>query len=155
MTQCPLLRRNVVEADKSILFTWRTEGTNPLFQQGDEITWSAHEEWFSNRITNLANLPFLAYERAGVVLSYCRIDVVQGTLRVSLMVSPVFRNQGIGKQVLADFLDYCRERVQSTEIYAVIHKLNAPSIRIFELCGFRFDIHLDEDFLQYVWNSGL
>ena len=148
-----LQRRNIVESDKSVLFTWRIEGTNPDFQRGTVFNWATHDSWFRKRMVESANLPFVAYEVEGNVVSYCRIDNDDGILMVSLIVSPLYRNQGMGQQSLRDFVDYCDGELGIHQMFALIHKLNAPSIRIFERIGFRYDIQLDSEFNRYVWIS--
>jgi RimJ/RimL family protein N-acetyltransferase len=145
-----VVRRPVTGSDMQIAYLWRSEHTESRFQQSTlPISWDTHKAWFEKRVKDSISEPFVAYESEGVVVAFCRLDEVEGLWRLSLTVSPAFRNKGVGYQVLKDFLTLTRDELGLSVLHAVIHKDNIPSLKLFQSLGFLPEGASDDDFTIY------
>lgn len=61
-----------------------------------------------------------------------------GTFEIHIVLSAAKRGRGFGKETLLRAIRYASLRLAAKRILAHIRKDNAPSLAVFQTCGFRY-----------------
>lgn len=135
--------RRVDDSDVFRLYRWYRdpETTRFFVSPKPDLTWNEHVEWF---IAELKNPNWHIGLWNGVPIGSVRAGkgVWVFAMSVSIVIAPEHRGVGHGARLLQRVSD-----VYPPPTSAVIHRLNAPSIRIFEKCGYQFKRS------EGVWNT--
>lgn len=135
--------RKATAEDCRRVFEWRNDPvTRAMFRNHDEVTWETHLRWFMARLTDANCLMLIAmHGRAGTKPAPCgvaRFDAVGGDLaEVSVNVSPAYRNQGLGTEILQQATREALKRWRW--VRADILPANVASFKAFLNAGYRPD----------------
>jgi RimJ/RimL family protein N-acetyltransferase len=130
----------LVNADDAVaLWRWRNDlETRRNSISTAELSLQEHMTWFEASLTNPARVIYVSEihgEKCGSI-RFDLIDTDKKLWRVSIMMSPEFRGRGLGNASLSLA---CAEMVRcysDCSFTAEARRFNAPSLRIFERCGF-------------------
>ena len=134
----PILHlRPVRFEDRGLIWQWanapdiRAASFHPEF-----ITWDEHSRWFAACLQNPHCIILVAEDKNGRAVGQVRFEPIGDGARVSISVDPAFRARGYGSWILREgLMVVARERDVQT-VHAYVKKGNAPSIRLFQGCGF-------------------
>ncbi len=132
------LRRVNVD-DAVALWRWRNDPeTRRNSISTAELSLQEHMTWFEASLTNPARVIYVSEFRGAKCGSvrFDLIDIAKNLWRVSITMSPEFRGRGLGSASLSLA---CAEMVRcygDCSFTAEARQFNAPSLRIFERCGF-------------------
>lgn len=117
------------------------------------IPWDEHKSWLRNRLKTLDELPFLAYLSEDELVAFARLEKYKDGYAISILVNPTRRGHGIGTYVVNDFKLKLNQICFDNPLYAVIHKENLASIRLFQRCGYQFYGFIDGNFYEFLFNG--
>ena len=127
----------------------------------DAVRWSethhpvdidCHNQWFPGVIQNPGHRLLIA-QFDGEPVGYLRLDIADGSGRVSIAVDSQHRGQGLGTSMLQRLVAELAHDVQIRDLTALVHRDNASSIRAFQRAGFQRVDGPRCDFANLVWNS--
>lgn len=141
-----ILRKATLD-DKEDLLRWRNDALTVANSfDSREIPFQEHEVWFNKALRDPNRLLLIGLEddnKIGMV----RFDCHGGYYEISINISPDFRGQGKGMQLLNESLHWVKGRV-----LARVKKENLSSIRFFEKAGFGFkkeeDDHIEFELIR-------
>lgn len=126
-------------SDIFLLYSWRNDKiTRKMSKNPRRIETKEHLTWFKS---NRANLQIAEID--GKTVGVVGINANSG--KVSINVAPEFRGKGYGKQML---ITACQGQ---SSLFAIIHKDNLASQKIFEAAGFiQNNQEENEEWLRYL-----
>lgn len=136
-TKTPLIAmtlRHVVDADCLPFFRWWSDRETQRFNGTPTfaLTFDAHLKWF---IDNYSNPDWYVGLVDGRPVGACRIEVNSKLLPfISIVLAPEERGHGYGTVLIREVSRRCVAKYG--EIYARIHRFNAPSICAFTKAGY-------------------
>ena len=111
------------------VWLWRNDPVaRAASRRTEEIGWETHAAWFP---AALQRTRMLIAELDGEPLGMARLDDSADGQTVSLNLAPERRGQGLGRRILQAV---CGDAAGA--LLAEIRDDNAPSLRIFQACGF-------------------
>ncbi len=129
-----LILRPAAMHDAELLHAWRND---PEVRQAShdqsEIDFESHQIWLKQSLENPDRRIFIA-ERDGVPVGTVRSDCSAGTFGLSWTIAPEFREQGLGKRMVALLV----AQIQGP-IRAEVRIGNVASVRIAEHVGMKLD----------------
>ena len=132
--------RNATLNDANDLFLWRNDEISRVNSgNSDQISWDEHKKWVSSRVATQSAEPFFIFHSNAEPVGTARYDLLIDTERsfeISLLVNPIFRNLGFGKQILKESLSVVTNLFPQNLVAARILPENSASIQIFMGCGF-------------------
>jgi UDP-2,4-diacetamido-2,4,6-trideoxy-beta-L-altropyranose hydrolase len=141
--------RRATYDDAMDVFDWRNdEQTRAMSKNSDIIDKDRHLAWFSAAISDPQRLILIGefcQEKIGMV----RFDYVDNGWDVSINVSPSMRGKGYGSSLLKEALRLLRNMGELGTVHAEVKTTNAPSVKVFEKCGF---VICDKD-NEYIYMS--
>ena len=142
--------RGLMMNDKKSIFEWSNDITTRKNSINKElISWENHSDWFKNRLNNpeYQNYIFCLKNKK---VGFLRLDKKDGFDKISFMVSPFFRGQGIGTLMIQNILNY----FPTKKFIAEVFRDNISSNKIFLKNNF-FRVHNQENnqINIYVWES--
>lgn len=116
------------------------------------IALTEHIEWFRKRKARLDSEPVYAYFSRKSFIGMVRLDLVSDVAyELSLIINPLYRGQGYGKLVLKDICEFfSRGMLMRYDLFAVVHRDNETSRRLFLSLGFR-PIGVEGNLLTYIF----
>lgn len=140
--------RGLMMNDKTSVFEWSNDKTtrkNSINQK--LISWENHTEWFNNRLNN-PELQSFIFCLKNKKVGFLRLDKKDGFEKISFMVSPFFRGQGIGSLMIQKILNY----FPAKKFIAEVLTDNINSNKIFLKNNFyRVDNQENNQINTYVW----
>ena len=131
--------RSVNLEDAVALWRWRNDPeTRHNSISTAELSLQEHMTWFEASLRNPARVIYVS-EFRGVKCGSVRfdfIDIDKNLWRVSIMMNPEFRGRGSGSASLSLACVEMERRYGDCSFTAEARPFNAPSLRIFERCGF-------------------
>lgn len=97
-------------------------------------------EWF--RQHNVGNHPLIVAEQDGQVAGYASLssyrdkEAYAATVELSVYVAPLFRRQGVARQLIAHILEDARSRDDIHTVISVITAGNEASVKLHKEFGF-------------------
>jgi UDP-2,4-diacetamido-2,4,6-trideoxy-beta-L-altropyranose hydrolase len=122
--------------DGETIWHWRSEIKTPVFlRSGETATLPDHLTWFAEALAATDRHLFIA-ETSGPVGHLRLDDLGAGRARVSIILAPQARGQGLAVPALAA-LGAEAAALGFVELIAEVHAENAASIRAFATAGFK------------------
>ena len=113
-----------------------------LITRADEFRTGPFKQrmWIAKKQVNPVEICFVASTDSQIVGSLDswtdrRRRVAHATC-FSMSVSPDWRGRGVGRSLLATFVDWVRKHPSLTRIELHVHSDNAAAIKLYESCGF-------------------
>lgn len=137
------------------LYRWRSDPFAQEHNPLDDVSFAV----FSERMRETVADPALLYSgpplrrvllRDGVLLASIGLSSINArmkTAQIGYQVSPEHRRQGVGTQVVRDFVHLIFSQTDLRKISALIADQNVPSCRLVERVGFQQEGLLREHFL--------
>ena len=140
--------REVTMNDYKILLIWRNDiDTRKNSHSMEPISEEKHKQWLSNVIDNVNRTIYL-FEINHNPVGTGRIDYDGELYELSWTVSPDYRGQGLGKQMVSRLVTL----LEGKKIRAEVKKSNIPSIKICEYVGMKFEKE-ENGILHYFRNT--
>jgi len=104
-----------------------------------EITVESRRQWFRQHRPD--KYPLMVHEQDGRVVAWVSFQAFYGraaydrTAEISIYILPELRGQGLGRALMAEALGVTKELDIKT-VVGFVFSHNAPSIRLFNSCGF-------------------
>ena len=102
------------------------------------FTFNEHNAWLQEKLSDNNCMLF--------VITLCLTNKFAGTIRfdrvsekqyeISILLSPVFHGQGIGKASLKESLDILKTHISEGTVIARVRPQNIRSMQLFKACGF-------------------
>jgi len=131
------LRRSTLN-DAYVLWLWRNDAeTRRVSLQNAPIEWLEHISWLQERLGDPSSLVLLAESAKGQPVGSVRFDTRDAwqTARLSFVLAPEARGQGLGRPLVVEGVRYLRASHPTTAIYADVDTVNARSLRVFRGAG--------------------
>jgi RimJ/RimL family protein N-acetyltransferase len=146
--------REATKADSSTLLRWRNDPvTRQWARSSDPIAVADHERWLDAVLVDSARLLYVL-DRDGQPVASVRFDQSRDSdaeAEVSIAVAPEARGQGVGTAALEVGADQVAATLPSvTQVLAVVHRDNEPSLRMFSKAGYRPRTPADPTWLELV-----
>lgn len=133
-------------SDARLLFDWRNDPlTRENSIQTSEVTWAQHQEWLDHSLKNDKREIWIAVV-AGQDVGMIRKDLGHIS-ELSWSVAPECRGQGLGSQILTQFV-----QKHPGSYKAKIKKHNQASLKMAEVAGFK-KLHEEEELIVFTINS--
>jgi RimJ/RimL family protein N-acetyltransferase len=149
----PLALRPVTADDAYALWLWRNdpEVRRVSFEHAP-IAWPEHVAWLQARLGDGAAVVLLAEISAARPVGSIRFDTRDGwrTARLSFVLAPEARGQGLGRPLVSDGVQYLRETHRGVSVHADVQDLNERSLRIFR--GLGWTDHASRDGVVRFWS---
>jgi RimJ/RimL family protein N-acetyltransferase len=143
--------RPVDSRDESNLLLWRIDSNvDELQLSKGGITREIHHEWFRSRLEKSVDLAFTAFSLGTTPVAYARVENYEDGWVISILVSPDHRNKGIGSYTCEIFVRELQMQINCPPLYAIIHRRNLPSIRLFTKLGFCLSREVNGEFLEFI-----
>ena len=147
MKQQPqLVLRPARAHDAYPLWLWRNDADarRGSFEQAP-ISWPEHVAWLHDRLGDVSAVVLLAEQGDGRPVGSIRFDTRDGwrTARLSFVLAPEIRGQGLGRPLVAEGVRYLRGTHPSVSIHADVQTGNERSLRIFRRLGWTEDASTD------------
>lgn len=135
---------------------WRNDAqTRAMSWTVAPIDEAAHTIWFNAAIKDPQRI-FLIGGLGDKKIGMVRFDVCAEDMnawKVSIMIAPESRNQGVGTRLLTHAISYFRERFPEVCLIAEVKNSNTASQYLFERLGF-LKTGLDGEKLEYKLSDG-
>ncbi|WP_170289344.1 GNAT family N-acetyltransferase [Metabacillus lacus] len=102
----------------------------------------SEREWIKSYISNQQSKLFLVAVHEKKVIGFLNFDggeklktKHQGSFGIS--ITSAWRNKGVGKQLIADLLQWCRENPEIEKVRLEVLGANTPAIALYKKLGFR------------------
>lgn len=120
-------------SDSKNIFSWRNHPTiRNNSRSSDEIEWSEHEKWFSNRCGK-PNHPILIGHIQGQPIGVVRFDIQANFADVSIYRVPDSGHHGTGYKLLCEAEAWLKiNHPQVVAVHALVLRENEPSKKLFE-----------------------
>ena len=123
--------------DAKFLYVLRLDPAARRFQKTTEtFSYASHLKWLSASLKDKNRIIYIAYKgkaRIGMI----RFDINGKTTVVSIAVSPIFRGQGLGQQLILIGCNKFFSLNKLDLVKAVIDEQNTASMRAFTVSGFK------------------
>lgn len=135
--------RSATIKDIALLLEWRNDPqTRISSHKTNEIKEEEHRAWLIKTLNNPNRKLYIAEENK-IPIGTVRADYFEGIYELSWTVAPSFRNQGIGKKMVAFLANQIKEPIR-----AEIKKDNIASICIAKHAGMKY-YRQDNGILHY------
>ena len=139
--------RGAVPEDCRIIWEWWNDPvTREMMKANDIVPWEDHRAWYGKMIEDRDRVPYVGLvnsQPAGVF----RYDLQAiGVYDVSINLNPAFRGKGYATRLLVKSIEYLRGEREVARIFAMLKKVNIPSMKTFAGAGF---VYLDEPQRDY------
>ena len=118
---------------------WRNDSQTRIMSWNDDIIdKKTHIEWFNASIENRKRILLIA-ELKEMKVGMIRFDLLPKIVkvwRVSIIVAPESRNQGLGANLLTQAIVYFHSKFPGASVLAEVKASNTASHSIFERVGF-------------------
>lgn len=123
--------------DARLLFEWAsdTEVRRMAFTQGP-IRWEDHRAWLSRKLLDPGTRIYVAQDASGLPIGQIRFDINGSDAEIDVHLAKVFRNQGLGAQIIALGVSRLFEDPRIQTAKATIKSENAGSLKAFGKAGF-------------------
>lgn len=121
-----------LEEQTEFILKYANESTPPLNERVDILAFSRKLKDFATSFEAWKNDGALA----GILLAYVNNDETKEAFISYFRIIPEMRGCGIGKQLLNDCFDFCRQRKYKT-IALEVAKNNSRAIALYEKIGFQ------------------
>jgi UDP-2,4-diacetamido-2,4,6-trideoxy-beta-L-altropyranose hydrolase len=146
-----LTLRPATEKDRSLLLLWRNDPVVVQFSgTGSPVTSAEHGVWFAAALADPMTLIWIA-EVEGRPVGQARIDKSDTSGTVSIAVAAEERGRGYGRDILIALQRIAQTAADLGRLRALVHRDNAPSLRVFSLVGFRARSADERGFVEYLW----
>jgi UDP-2,4-diacetamido-2,4,6-trideoxy-beta-L-altropyranose hydrolase len=147
----PLSLREATSDDARDLFLWRNdESVRGVSRNAAPIEWSDHLAWLAGKLRDPDHFHWIG-ESDGEACGATRFDIGEGKAKVSIVVAPARRGEGLGAQLLkegeARLLAARRDVIQ---FVAEVVPGNAASRRLFSRSGYELTGSSDSALLCYI-----
>jgi UDP-2,4-diacetamido-2,4,6-trideoxy-beta-L-altropyranose hydrolase len=143
--------------DSRNVWLWRNDfSTRSLSQASEPILWQDHQAWWQATLES-ADRHLLIAQMGDTPVAVLRFDrVAEGGFEVSINLAPSARNSGLGGLILAEACGTFQKDHSSVPLWAMIHRDNRASRRIFEKMGFvPAEVLSNPPFERYVLPGGV
>ena len=128
--------RRATMKDALDVLAWRNDPhTIAMSRTPGIVDQATHLAWFAKAIADQDRIILIATED-GRRLGMVRFDRSDGAWLVSINLAPEARGKGYGRAVLTEAMAVLRASNGPCRLSAEIKGNNAPSLRLFERCGF-------------------
>jgi RimJ/RimL family protein N-acetyltransferase len=146
------------ESDCRLLYEWAAD---PVARAASfhaaAISWEGHARWFAERLEDQQSVLYIGENVSGTPVGLVRFQINDESAMLSVNVSPEFRGQGWGRELIA-FSRCTLIRGRSVQkIHALVKPENQASQRLFEASGFLLvgkQRVSDQDALLFTWECG-
>lgn len=126
-------------SDAVEVLKWRNDfQTRVMSWNVNKVEKAAHIKWFDDSVKD-QNRIFLIGELGGRKAGMVRFDALveeSNAWKVSIMVSPELRNQGVGTDLLKLAIQYFHSKLPESVLVAEVKKENEASKKLFERHNF-------------------
>lgn len=128
--------RPATAADAKLIFEWRNDPVIVrLGSSQREVTWTEHEEWFSQSITSKRRI--FIVERDGVPIGQVRFDLVEESeCVISVYLATEFTGHGWGIEAISDGCELIFEAWPIHVVVASVRADNEVAQAAFRKAGF-------------------
>lgn len=129
--------RPATAADAKLIFEWRNDPVIVrLGSSQREVTWTEHEEWFSQSITSGKRRIFIV-ENDGVAIGQVRFDLVESSESViSVYLASEFTGHGWGIEAIRNGCELIFEEWPIRAVVALVRADNQVGQSAFRKAGF-------------------
>ena len=134
------------------ILEWRNDPhTRNMSFNSHKITVEDHNRWFKESISSDNHHLYIGLnEKEKIGLCYFHLKDTEKISKVSININPVHRGKGIAEKFLRMSMDFFfLER--TTPILAIVKKINAPSMKIFQRCGYK-KVSSTKDKIFYIYS---
>lgn len=105
----------------------------------NKIRWSAHLNWFKNKIADSLYDFFVIYNNKDEFIGQTRFEILNNYAIISISIAEKFRGKGLSSKILNNTCQRVFQNHQSLKkILAYIRPANISSIHSFKKAGFAF-----------------
>lgn len=128
-----LSARKITQSDERLLFEWAND---PLTRMNgfanEQVTLPIHKAWFAERLKDNDKYTMFIIEENSRPLGQVRFEKTNsGEWKISYLVSPTYRGQGLGFGVLNCGINIFKSNQTDIKLWAEVKKTNIRSRRIF------------------------
>lgn len=138
--------------DEEMLLMWRNSPDVVIFTQSQKaISPEEHSLWFRNRLKILNREPIFVFELLGKPIGMTRLDFAndsRDSFKISVIVEGVHRGKGYGINMVKRTSQFVMNTFNVIKILAVVNSFNAPSMQLFQKCGFK-ELTNEKEFRTY------
>jgi RimJ/RimL family protein N-acetyltransferase len=135
-----LLMRDVTFQDSYDIYELRNEPEVRKYSRNEDlISQESHSIWLIERLKQIPDQPFWAFENHLGKVGFTRFDL-NSTLKhfeISITINLNLRGRGFGKLILNQSIESCTAQNPSANFYAETHIDNLASTLLFQNCGFQ------------------
>ena len=129
--------RRVVREDCRVLWEWANDQESRKYSfQSQQITWDQHVRWLDSKIDDPNYILFMVTNTDDVPVGHVRYELNKCRAVVSINMAPLFRSNGLGKEVLRMATQELFVSSRATEVNAYVKPVNERSLRLFAGEGF-------------------
>ncbi len=140
--------RRLLPADKNLIYKWISDPElRKMTGTRGEPNPTSHDLWFTKKLEDANNvLLIIESEKMPVgIIGTNNIDSVNRNAEMYLYIGEKQeKGKGIATDAVRQFVSYLKDVYQLHKVNARIFSFNAPSIGLFEKCGFRLEGRLKE-----------
>jgi UDP-2,4-diacetamido-2,4,6-trideoxy-beta-L-altropyranose hydrolase len=129
--------RRAENEDSKMMLRWANDDeTRKMSYTTAKISWETHAAWFDAKLKDPSCMLLIGMDRFDSPVGSARIEsnVQCGTL--SIIIDPKYRGKGYGPQMIAMACRMGTNILGLKDFDAFVKKINTPSLRAFEKCGF-------------------
>jgi UDP-2,4-diacetamido-2,4,6-trideoxy-beta-L-altropyranose hydrolase len=147
----PLSLRRATTDDARALFLWRNdESVRRVSLNAAPIEWSDHLAWLAGKLQDPDHFHWIG-ESGGEACGATRFDIAEGKAKVSIVVAPGRRGEGLGAQLLKEGeARLLAARGDVVEFVAEVVPGNAASRRLFSRNGYELNGSSDSRVLCFI-----
>ena len=132
-----LFVRRTMREDCRVLWEWANDQESRRYSfQSRQIAWDEHVRWFDSKIADPNYILFMVTNADDVPVGHVRYELNQCRAVVSINMAPLFRSNGLGKEVLRMATQELFGSSRATEVKAYVKPDNERSLRLFAGAGF-------------------
>lgn len=132
-----LFLRRTMREDCRVLWEWANDEESRKYSfQSQQITWDEHVRWFDSKIDDPNYILFMVTNTDDVPVGHVRYELNKRRAVVSINMAPLFRSNGLGKEVLRMATQELFGSSRATEVNAYVKPDNERSLRLFAGEGF-------------------
>lgn len=131
------MRRAENEDSKMILRWANDDETRKMSFTTSKISWETHAAWFHARLKDPSCLLLIGMDRLDSPVGSARIESKGQRWTLSVVIDPKYRGKGYGPQMISMACRMGANILGLKDFDAFVKKINTPSLRAFEKCGFK------------------
>jgi len=143
--------RDATNRDSLDLLSWRNDHEVRKFSREQGLlSEETHAFWLIDRLRRIPKEPFWVFEDQFGKIGFVRFDFdkVHKHFEISIIVNPLRRGEGLGKEMLKQATSKCLRDHPLITLYAETHKDNQASVSLFLMSNF-IKVGFQDNFLFF------